>query len=278
MHSHDVRELKSNARVKSLNRVLAMKYIRNETPIKVRTGQALVDDVVGLFVDLLVSGGSTIESVREALSRALNGAVGETISATITELGAIRRDCMEVMCAWRRNRQFVDENGDPLPLALNSGRNSFSQLCKRAGCKSSWEIVMKELVEFDAVRLDSHGRLVSKTPTFLGRTIAGEKLAKDVVLRQLEGYLRVVHGNVCGDVNNRKLRFERSCSVTVAAELEPVFEQLVRSRGQEFVDSVDEWLERNAKRKSTSGKYLELGAGAYFIDLGWRSTIGARGP
>jgi hypothetical protein len=58
--------------------------------------------------------------------------------------------------------------------------------------------------------------------------------------------------------------------VTVARELEPVFSQLVRQRGQEFIDSIDEWLERNTKYASPSGRYMELGAGAYYIDHGER--------
>jgi hypothetical protein len=50
-----------------------------------------------------------------------------------------------------------------------------------------------------------------------------------------------------------------------------VFDRLVRSRGQEFIDSIDEWLERNTKYESPSGTYVELGAGAYFLDFGIRN-------
>jgi hypothetical protein len=65
--------------------------------------------------------------------------------------------------------------------------------------------------------------------------------------------------------------------VSVAIELEPIFDQLVRDRGQVFVDSVDEWLERHAGRESASGRYRELGAGAYFIDLGDRTASTQKG-
>jgi hypothetical protein len=54
-------------------------------------------------------------------------------------------------------------------------------------------------------------------------------------------------------------------------ELEPILDRLVRSRGQEFIDSIDEWLERNTKVESPSGRYVELGAGAYLVNLGERS-------
>ena len=70
---------------------------------------------------------------------------------------------------------------------------------------------------------------------------------------------------------NGRPRFERACTVTVALELEPIFDRLVRNRGQEFIDSIDEWLERNTRVESPSGRYVELGAGAYFVDLGERA-------
>jgi ribose 1,5-bisphosphokinase PhnN len=98
-------------------------------------------------------------------------------------------------------------------------------------------------------------------------------LATDGLLKQLEGYLQTVHNNVCSISGEGKSRFERACTVAVAIELEPIFDRLVRSRGQEFIDSIDEWLERNAKHESASGTYVELGAGAYFVDLGTRLVL-----
>jgi ribose 1,5-bisphosphokinase PhnN len=97
------------------------------------------------------------------------------------------------------------------------------------------------------------------------------------VLKQLQGILQVVHRNVCSVSGARKSRFERACTVSIAVEFEAIFDRLVRARGQEFIDSIDEWLERNAKRESATGRYLELGAGVYFIDLGEREVRTLKG-
>jgi len=105
----------------------------------------------------------------------------------------------------------------------------------------------------------------------LGRAHDGGRLAVDGVLKQLQGFLQVMHRNVCSVSGVKKSRFERACTVSVAIELEVIFDRLVRTRGQEFIDSIDEWLERNAKRESATGRYVELGAGVYFIDLGERA-------
>jgi len=234
-----------------------------------RPNQELVDEVVRHFVDLLVAGGSNIDMIQGATMRALASSVQVNAGTTFTELGPIQRDCMEVMCTWRRDTDFVDRNGEPLRLQQGAGQPSFASLCDRANCKSDPSAILGTLIDFGAVSIDMDEKVVSETPTFLlGRAQAGGRLAVDGVLKQLEGFLQVVHRNVCSVSGEKKPRFERACTVSVAMELEPVFDRLVRSRGQVFIDSVDEWLERNALRESASGRYVELGAGVYFINLG----------
>ena len=236
-----------------------------------RPGQELVDGVVRQFVDLLIAGGTSVDMVRSATTKALLNSADVSSITTFTELGSIQRDCMEVMCTWRRDIRFVDNHGDPLPLRHGVGNDSFDALCTRAGCKNDVSTIFKTLLDFGAISIDSEDKIVPETPTFLlGRAHGGGRLAVDGVLKQLQGFLQVVHRNICSVSGDRKPRFERACTVSVAIELEAIFDRLVRSRGQEFIDSVDEWLERNAKRESASGRYLELGAGVYFIDLGKR--------
>lgn len=231
--------------------------------------QELVESVVRQFVDLLVAGGTSAEMIKGAISKALANSADVSSVTTFTELGTIQRDCMEVMCTWRRDVKFVDCHGSPLALEHGVGDDMFGALCMQARCENNASAILKTLLEFGAVSIDTLGRIVPETPTFLlGRAHAGGRLAVDGVLNQLRGFLEVVHRNVCSVSGERKSKFERACTVSVAAELEPIFDRMVRSRGQEFIDSIDEWLERNAKRKSASGRYVELGAGAYFIDLG----------
>lgn len=236
-----------------------------------RRGQALLDDVVRLFVDLLMASGATLSMIEQATSRVVSGADESKKAAAFTELGALQRDCMEVMCRWRRETHLADENGEPLALDQSSGPSSFHALCVKAGCKSESSRVLKALLDFGAVSIGEDQKVRSETPTFLLGHVGNGLLATDGLLKQLEAYLRTVHHNVCSVVDSGKPKFERACTVSIAIELEPIFDRLVRNRGQEFVDSVDEWLERYAKQESASGRYLELGVGAYFIELGERA-------
>ena len=235
-------------------------------------GQTLLNEVVRLFADLLIASGATIPMIRSAMTLSVEGAVENKASTIFTDLGSLLRDCMEVMCTWRRDVDLVDPDGEPKPLPMSSDRQSFEALCRKANCRHAPTELLKVLLEFGAVTQDSSGLVRSETPTFLlGRATSGGLIATDGLIKQLEGFLRCVHRNVCSVSGQGKPKFERVCTVTVAIELEPIFDRLVRSRGQEFIDSIDEWLERNTKVESPSGRYLELGAGAYLVNLGERS-------
>lgn len=238
----------------------------------------LVETVVRQFVDLLIAGGTSVEMITSVTAKVLADSVNAKSEATFMELGSIQRDCMEVMCAWRRDIRFVNQDGEPLHLREGEGRNSFASLCQRVRCKHESSEILKTLLEFGAVSIVPGNLVKSETPTFLlGRAYLGGRLAFDGVLKQLQGFLQVVHRNVCSVSGQNKPKFERACTVSVAIEFEPIFDRLVRNRGQDFIDSIDEWLERNAKRESTSGRYLELGAGAYFIELAGTVTESREG-
>jgi hypothetical protein len=240
-----------------------------ENGVSTDNHQELLHDVVLLFVNLLHAAGASRQAISDAMSFARANAINTNSNAEFTELGSLQRDCMEVICAWRRNARLVDEQGEPRSLHKGTGEFSFHALCASTNCEHDAQDILRALLDFGAVSFDDDQRIVLRTPTFLlARGDSGGRLATDGLLKQLRGYLQVVHRNILSISGSDQPRFERACTVAIAAELEPIFAQFVRTRGQEFVDSVDEWLERSSKRPSTVGRYVELGAGAYFIDLG----------
>lgn len=234
-------------------------------------GQSLLNEVVQLFTDLLNASGASMPMIRTAMESALDGSLPHVGSTRFTDLGSLLRDCMEVMCTWRRDVELVDSNGEPIALPMVSRNASFESLCRKANCRRSAVEILEALLEFGAVSRSVNGLIQSETPTFiLGRAVSGGRLATDGLLKQLEGFLLCIHRNVRSVSGDGVPKFERACTVTVALELEPIFSQLVRSRGQEYIDSIDEWLERNTRFESPSERYIELGAGAYYIDHGER--------
>lgn len=179
-------------------------------------------------------------------------------------LGAAQRDCMEIICAWRRNKAYLDADAEPVALQFEGCPPSFRALCSDVGATSSAEQLRDLLIGFNAVCVDSNGRLRPVTPTFVVSETGGgnRAVAVDTALRQLIGFASTV---ACNVATTSPKRFERACTVTVAEELVPIFERLVKDRGQLLVDSLDEWLERRRNDVSPSNRYLEVGVGVYAI-------------
>src|SRR5688572_11486945 len=100
-----------------------------------RLGQRPMNDVARWRMDIMAAGGATKPMIDQAVKVATSSPVQDCGSTVFTELGDLQRDCMEVMCTWRRDTSLLDSNGLPLPLSRDSGPNAFSELCTRAGCK-----------------------------------------------------------------------------------------------------------------------------------------------
>ena len=85
-------------------------------------GQTLLNEVVRLFADLLIASGATIPMIRSAMTLSVESAVENKASTIFTDLGSLLRDCMEVMCTWRRDVELVGPDGEPKPLPISSGK------------------------------------------------------------------------------------------------------------------------------------------------------------
>ncbi len=228
----------------------------------------LVDEVLEKFSTLLAVLGVSPDYALVRIMQSLSGAALSGPSQNSIDLGQVRRDCMEVLCVWRRDPVFQDETGLPRPLTATGTDVSFEYLCHVAGAKTNHQTILEVLQKFGAVTVDDQGAVTPNTPTFLVVSTDGDSLlARDGVLKQLVGFLGVLEHNVCSTATRTRPRFERSCSVRVAEELVPIFELFVAERGQQFVDSIDEWLERKRSVTCESGRLVEVGAGAYFLEL-----------
>ena len=227
----------------------------------------LLSELFAPLARLLTSAGITGDEIKVALHKALENAQSQTVELTPVHLGAHQRDCMEVLCLWRRHPEFLDARGCSAAIPLHGQDGSFESLCRRAGVTTDASVVLETLKDFGAVELTTEGLALPMTATFLlGATSGG--VACDGMLKQLAGFVRVIEHNLLGTRAGRIPRFERACSVVVAVELLPIVQRLVRERGQEFIDTIDEWLERNSNVPSASNCFVEVGAGAYFVHLG----------
>ena len=231
--------------------------------------EELVGELLEPLVRLFMAGGLSADDIRRQVQTAIDRQHFNSDAPASLNLGSRQRDCMEVMCVWRRNREFLGTDGLPIALPEGGAGPSFESLCRASGVASDPHSLLETLKSFGAVKVLTSGHIEAQTPTFLlGNPDSKGEIAADGVIKQIAGFVRSVEHNVLEAPGVGRTRFERACSVVVPAELVPIFERTVRERGQLFVDVLDEWLERHRDQASPSNQYFEVGAGAYFLDLG----------
>lgn len=172
--------------------------------------------------------------------------------------------CSDVVLRWRRDSKFLTSEGLPDLLSLNGASPSFSELVEAVSPSDSpAELLatMKELgvvrkLEFEKIELISESVVACS-----GRD--GSVIASEPVLEHICGFLGSVEYNLFDKPSSANGRFERACYASVPANLVPVLEKLVSSRGQDFVDVIDEWLARRAIRPTNDASSVLVGAGAY---------------
>ncbi len=172
--------------------------------------------------------------------------------------------CCDVVLKWRRDCRFVDEDGLPGGLELRGVQNSFESLVRTCAPDEDVDKLLATMIELGVVRFtdDKHIALISESVvTCPGQE--GSSIASECVLEHICGFLGSVEFNVFDKPSRAKGRFERACYASVPREFVPVIQQLVNSRGQDFVDVIDEWLSRRAIKSSEKMDSVLVGAGAY---------------
>ncbi len=183
--------------------------------------------------------------------------------------------CTDIVFLWRHDPVFVDEHGEPKRLDRRGADCSFDQLVRKAAPGSDSDRLFEYLVSLGVINAHSGDACTLVTESVLACSgTNGGRIASEVVLLHLLGFLGSVEFNLRTKTGNASGRFERACYSQIPANLVPVFEKLVETRGQNFVDSVDEWLVRHRTEDSKLTETLLVGAGAYvFVRSPGRSEM-----
>lgn len=172
--------------------------------------------------------------------------------------------CCDVVLNWRRNTNFLDASGAPAQLDFEGSSPSFCQLVEMSAPDADARTMLQTLEELGVARVTDEKRveLISESVVACSGK-EGNSIASECVLEHICGFLGSVEFNVFDKPSRAKGRFERACYASIPRDLVPILQQLVSSRGQDFVDVIDEWLARRSIKGSNGADSLLVGAGAY---------------
>ncbi len=167
-----------------------------------------------------------------------------------------------VLTGWYGDEDFLDDKGDPRPLAASGSNPSFETLCSRYSGDVPATTMLKELRHVGAVAEGADGLLTAKTRYYMPVLTDPEQVLRSgSVLNDLG---ETVAYNLHRDAN-QPTRFERRAEVAnvpIADIAE--FREFIEVEGQAFLERVDEWLTEHEDEKSDNG--VRLGLGAYWIE------------
>jgi Family of unknown function (DUF6502) len=172
--------------------------------------------------------------------------------------------CSDVVLKWRNDSRFVTKEGLPGLLMLQGESANFSELAGSVAPNENPGEVLATLKDLGVVRITDSNliELISESVVACsGRE--GSVMASEPILEHICGFLGSVEYNLFDKPSRARGRFERACYASVPDKLVPILESLVSSKGQEFVDVIDEWLDRRAIRPSNVDGTVLVGAGAY---------------
>jgi hypothetical protein len=171
-----------------------------------------------------------------------------------------------VIAAWRREKDFQDENGHPLELPVTGESPSFAELVRRFSGDLPFRAILDELVTSGNAEKTEASRV-----RLLGRSYIPSH-ADPVKLHILGTDAAHLISTIDHNLQSAEPRrfFQRKVSYdNLPAEILPVFQEMAAASAQKLLEDLDEWLARHDRdfhpEIQGAGRYRS-GLGIYYFE------------
>lgn len=182
-----------------------------------------------------------------------------------------------VLDGWHTDPEYTGPYGMPLEVPFEAATGlSFCELVRRYSGDMAPRAMLDEMLRVGAAR-----ELEGDWVRVLSRTYIPEKLAPEALQRMaqvIENFINTLEVNLQKEKSGTG-RFERT--VLSDRGLNPeqmlLFDEVVRRRGQEFLEELDDWLNSNIKGEQEEG-FPVTGIGIYHFVEGERDAAEEQDP
>ena len=199
---------------------------------------------------------------RKEVTRIKQGLEGEDPTAEfVTKQDRISR----VLAGWHQDADYVDDAGNPMPLAQAGGAPSFSNLVKRYGGDVPAITILRELKRVKAVSTTSKGLIKAKRRNYRPTTADPDAINRTASV--LADIGNTVTHTLYHDAKELT-RFERRASnPRIPRSAVPRYREFVYEESQAFLERIDAWLSEHevSDTDPEHKKALRLGLGMYWI-------------
>lgn len=179
--------------------------------------------------------------------------------------GERRNRAARVLTAWLRDADFLDPQGDPLPLELE-GEKGFATLVKRHSGDMPTRAVLDELLRVGAVERLADGRVALLARGYVPRQGAGEMV--DMLGADVADLIETIDHNL--HQADQAPRFQRKVMYRgVPVHALPAFRALSARQAQALLEQLDQWLQQadNDQPPGTDAQPVaRVGMGIYYFE------------
>jgi hypothetical protein len=153
-------------------------------------------------------------------------------------------DATRVLSGWYQDEDFLGDDRTPLTLSESGPGATFEELCNRYGGDISPSTMLKELVKTDAVQKLQNGRVQVLSRYYQPAMRDDENLM--FAVDRIRDVLDTMNNNVFLEEGGA-LRFGGFAdNETIPVASIPAFHKYMDTRGQAFLEEIDDWLTANA--------------------------------
>ncbi len=171
-----------------------------------------------------------------------------------------------VIAAWRRDKEFLDAEGQPAPLPIGGSDVSFTELVKRFSGDVPVRATLDELIRVGAVERLEDGSVCLLTRTYVPAHSDADKLhilGTDVALLISTIDHNLSPGPV-GPFFQRKVAYDN-----LPDEVLPAFRKHSTKKAQLYLENLDRWLsqhDRDDTPKVKGSGRNQAGIGIYYFE------------
>jgi len=178
-------------------------------------------------------------------------------------------DYPEILKEWHTNPHFTDSRGMPATLNISGGRRSFRALVRKVDSRANPQEALAVLVKSGAARRQQRDKVRAVSRVF--NTSGSNALNAVRLLCVVDAIVTMVDKNFAVRARDRfsKGFYERAAtSRYVDARCLSQFHVFLREQGDDFMQTVDDWLSAHTSRASSKGraaKTVRVGTGIYMF-------------
>ncbi|MBR9813415.1 hypothetical protein GYB61_06100 [bacterium] len=170
-----------------------------------------------------------------------------------------------VLSGWYRDPEFCGDDGAPRTLPMDGDDNSFAQLVKRYSGDMPPRAMLDELKRVGAVTALDDGQIQVNSRSYVPSADDPEviRLFGDSVSDLINTWSHNLEAQNGDKWLQRHVRSPR-----VSKRAIPLFKRLARDNGQQFLETLEDWLLSHEPARSSDARddKTEVGVGIYFFD------------